>query len=106
MFTTFHLGHYHPLTWLTLGVDYAVCGMNPVGYHSTNVLLHALTTLLVYFLILRLLQLARREEEEVETPAMRLAAAFGALWFGLHPLRSSRWFGLVSGGMFFRDCLL
>ena len=85
MFTTFHLGHYHPLTWLTLGADYAVWGMNPVGYHSTNVLLHALTTLLVYFLILRLLQLARREE--VETPAMRLAAAFGALWFALHPLR-------------------
>ena len=85
MFTTFHLGHYHPLTWLTLGVDYAVWGMNPVGYHATNVLLHALTTLLVYFLILRLLLLARREEDE--TPAIRLAAAFGALWFALHPLR-------------------
>ncbi len=89
MFTSFHLGHYHPLTWLTLGADYVVWGMNPVGYHATNVLLHALTTLLVYFLILRLLLLARREKEEDddETPAMRLAAAFGALWFALHPLR-------------------
>ena len=88
MFTTFHLGHYHPLTWLTLGLDYAVWGMNPVGYHATNVLLHALTTLLVYFVILRLLLLARRaEEDDDETPAMRLAAAFGALWFALHPLR-------------------
>ena len=24
MFTTFHLGHYHPLTWLSLGLDYVL----------------------------------------------------------------------------------
>jgi hypothetical protein len=32
MFTTFHLGPYQPLSWLTLGVDYPVWGMDPFGY--------------------------------------------------------------------------
>src|SRR2546427_691708 len=26
MFTSFHLGHYIPITWLTLGLDYVVWG--------------------------------------------------------------------------------
>src|ERR671930_137974 len=29
MWTTFHLGHYVPLTWMTLGADYLIWGMNP-----------------------------------------------------------------------------
>ena len=41
MFTTFHEGHYQPLSWLTLGVDYVVWGMDPFGYHLTNLFLHA-----------------------------------------------------------------
>jgi len=38
MFTTFLAGHYMPLTWLTFGLDYLARGMNPVGYHLTNLL--------------------------------------------------------------------
>src|SRR2546425_3295138 len=41
MLTTFHMGHYMPLTWMTLGLDYLLWGMNPVGYHLTSLLLHA-----------------------------------------------------------------
>ena len=85
MFTTFHLGHYHPLTWLSLGFDYILWEMNPAGYHFTNVVLHAATALLVYFLILHLLRLAAKAEEE--TAELRFAAAFGALLFAIHPLR-------------------
>ncbi|MCX5788206.1 MAG: hypothetical protein NTX64_06835, partial [Elusimicrobia bacterium] len=33
MFTTFHLGHYQPLSWLTFAVDYRLWGMDPFGYH-------------------------------------------------------------------------
>ena len=43
MLTTFLMGHWIPLTWMTLGLDYSVWGMNPFGYHLTNVLLHAAT---------------------------------------------------------------
>ena len=85
MFTTFHLGHYHPLTWLTLGLDYVFWGMNPSGYHLTNAVLHAGTSWLVYLVIVQLLQSARREEEP--TPALLFSAALGALLFAIHPLR-------------------
>jgi len=32
MWTTFHMGHYVPLAWMTLGADYVVWGMTPAGY--------------------------------------------------------------------------
>src|SRR5439155_2592897 len=57
MWTT-HLGHYIPLTWMTLGLDYLLWGMNPVGYHLTSLLLHATSAVVVFFLARRLLTLA------------------------------------------------
>jgi tetratricopeptide (TPR) repeat protein len=85
MWTTFRLGHYIPLSWMTLGLDYVVWGMNPFGYHLTNVLLHAANAVLVYVLALRLLRRAadaERGQDELSVPA-----AFAALLFALHPLR-------------------
>ena len=32
MFTTFHMGHYQPVTWLSLAADYSLWEMNPRGY--------------------------------------------------------------------------
>src|SRR5215470_12663688 len=58
MFTTFHMGHYQPLSWITFALDYLVWGMNPFGYHLTNLILHAANAVLFYFLALRLLSLA------------------------------------------------
>src|SRR5439155_205378 len=54
MFTTLYGGHYQPLTWVTLGLDYTLWGMNPTGYHLTNILLHAANAVLVYRLIVAL----------------------------------------------------
>ena len=48
MFTTFHMGHYQPLTWVTLGIDYLFWGLNPFGYHLTNLVLHAATAVLFF----------------------------------------------------------
>ena len=84
MFTTFHVAHYQPLSWLSLGIDYTLWGMNPFGYHLTNLLLHATTTVLCFFLILALV---RRGSPELSERSLVPAAAFGALFFGLHPLR-------------------
>src|SRR6266508_42520 len=55
MFTTTLMGHYIPLTWLSFGVDHAVWGMDPRGYHLTSVLLHALNAALVFLVARRLL---------------------------------------------------
>ena len=48
MFTTVHGGHYQPLSWVTLGLDHALWGMNPMGYHLTSVLLHAANAVLFF----------------------------------------------------------
>ena len=78
MFTTTLMGHYIPLTWLSFGVDHAVWGMDPRGYHLTSVLLHALNAALVFLVARRLLG-----GESVTAPA-----AIAALVFALHPLRA------------------
>src|SRR5215467_191970 len=84
MWSTFLMGHYVPLTWMTLGLDYVLWGMNPAGYHATNVLLHAANAVLVFFLARRLVSLAvgRADDSVLVAPA-----AFAALFFALHPLR-------------------
>src|SRR4051812_27398787 len=83
MWTTFHMGHYVPLSWMTLGLDYSLWGMNARGYHLTNLLVHAANAVLVYFLARRLLARSMKLEE----PPLEISAAFGALLFSVHPLR-------------------
>src|SRR5262249_1446610 len=41
MVSTVRMGHWMPLNWISFGLDYVVWDMNPLGYHLTNVLLHA-----------------------------------------------------------------
>jgi tetratricopeptide (TPR) repeat protein len=74
MWTTFHMGHYQPLAWMTLGLDYELWGMNPAGYHVTSLLLHCISAGL-FFTVLKAL---------VDSPK---AAAVGALFWSIHPLR-------------------
>ncbi len=86
MFTTVHMGHYIPLTWLTFGLDYVVWGMDPFGYHLTNLLLHAANAVLVYLIAVRLLAVAV-PALSAEWLGLRIAAMAAALLFSLHPLR-------------------
>jgi tetratricopeptide (TPR) repeat protein len=90
MFTTTHMGHYQPLSWITFAIDYALWGLDPRGYHLTNLLLHAANAALVYLLAARLMAIAR----PTAPPAgVRLASAAGALLWAVHPLRveSAAW---------------
>ena len=87
MFTTFHMGHYQPLSWLSLGLDYKVWGMAPFGYHLTNLLLHAANGVVFYFICLRLLWLMDPAPSPHKTHALPVAAALSALFFAVHPLR-------------------
>ncbi len=84
MFTTFHQGHYQPLTWLTFSLDYLVWGIDPFGYHLTNILFHSANAVLFYFVTLRLLAIASPISSAL---LLKLAAGFSALVFALHPLR-------------------
>jgi tetratricopeptide (TPR) repeat protein len=85
MFTTFHVGQYRPVTWMTFGLDYLLWGMAPVGYHLTSLLFHCAGALVFYFVALHLLRLTLPATKSAT--ALSVAAAFAALFFSLHPLR-------------------
>jgi tetratricopeptide (TPR) repeat protein len=72
-FTTTQAANWHPLTWLSLMLDYQLFGLNPKGYHATNLFFH-LANVLLLFLIL-----------ENMTKALWPSALTAAL-FALHPL--------------------
>jgi len=82
MFTTFHMGHWQPLSWVSLGLDYTLWGLDPLGYHLTNLVLH-LTSAAVLFLLARCL-LSRAG---IPSPGVDAGAAIGALLWAVHPLR-------------------
>jgi len=84
MFTTALMGHWIPLTWLTLGLDYTLWGMNPLGYHLTSVVLHAAAATVFYLVARCLLALAGG----LTGRPLVLGAATAALVFGIHPLRA------------------
>jgi len=66
---------YRPLMLLSLALDYRIWGLNPAGFHLTNLFLHALNVILVYFLALRVTRGG-------------LWAPLAGLLFALHPVHS------------------
>jgi tetratricopeptide (TPR) repeat protein len=71
--TTFHSYNWHPLTWMSLQLDYQLFGLQPWGYHATNLLLHTANTILLFVALRRL------------TGAVWRSAAVAA-FFAVHPL--------------------
>ncbi|MCI4626305.1 MAG: tetratricopeptide repeat protein [Candidatus Magnetoovum sp. WYHC-5] len=47
-FTTNEMSNWHPLTWLSLMLDYELYGLNAGGFHLTSLLLHVLSTILLF----------------------------------------------------------
>jgi len=71
----FHLANelsYRPVVTLSYFLDYAICRLNPFGYHLTNVVLHTINCFLLYAVVLRLVR-------------MRSVALFSAILFSIHP---------------------
>jgi tetratricopeptide (TPR) repeat protein len=81
-FTEVYFANWHPLTMISYALDYALWGLNPLGYHLENVILHTVNTALVAVLSLRLITVVR----PLSAPAAFAAAAVPALLFGIHPL--------------------
>lgn len=85
MWTTRLAGHYIPLSWMTLAADYQFSGMDPRGYHRSNVLLHLANGWLLFALAWRLLGTGSEASPGSSTRA--LAAFTAAAFFAVHPLR-------------------
>jgi len=77
MFTAFYVANWHPLTWLSHAIDYALYGLNPWGHHLTSLIFHSLNTLLVFTLALVILKFPPNQT--------LVAAGLAALLFGIHP---------------------
>ena len=72
-FGTRYADLWNPLVWLSFMFDYQLYGLNAGGYHVTNLILHILSTLLLFWLFNRM------------TGAV-WQSAFVAAIFALHPL--------------------
>ncbi len=91
-FFGFHISNWHPLTWVSHALDYAVWGLNPLGHHLTNIVLHAVNTALVVVLVLNLLEVARKTGRRnasgffLNDRSVMIAAGVTGLLFGIHPV--------------------
>jgi len=72
-FTTAYASNWFPLTWLSHMVDFQLFGLDPGWHHLTNVLIHAISSMLLFALLRRM---TGRVWE----------SAFVAFVFALHPL--------------------
>jgi len=73
IFSKYVLGNYHPLTILTLAIEYHFFGLNETGYHTVNLLLHLINVILVFYAVFILSEKAG-------------VALVTSLLFGIHPM--------------------
>jgi protein O-mannosyl-transferase len=91
-FSRFYSSNWHPLTWVSHALDYAVWGLNPLGHHLTNNILHAMNTFLVVLLCRKLLEMWKERSMPdaastfLDERRILIAAGVTGLLFGLHPL--------------------
>ncbi|MBF0607272.1 MAG: tetratricopeptide repeat protein [Magnetococcales bacterium] len=77
--TTFYLSNWHPLTWLSYMLDTELYGgVNPQGIHMTNLMLHVVNTIVLFYLFMYILRGA------VTRPVV--VAGVVAVLFAVHPL--------------------
>src|SRR6187401_183586 len=74
MFSQHVIGNYNPLPILTFAIERKFFGLDPTIYHVNNIILHLVCVFFCYR-VLRQLNLTA------------LASGFGALLFGIHPMR-------------------
>ena len=74
IFSTPVVSNYHPLTILSLALNYKFAELSPLTYHLTSVLLHVINTGFVFWFIWLL------------SSGNKWVSAFVALLFGIHPM--------------------
>ncbi len=74
IFSTPVVSNYHPLTILSLALNYQIGELSPTNYWISNIILHLINTGLVFWLIYKL------------SAGNRWVSAFVALLFAIHPM--------------------
>jgi Tfp pilus assembly protein PilF len=84
-FTSIVHANYHPLTMISLAIDYAMWGQGPKGFHFTNVLMNAINAWLVTMLTAMLFT-SRGLKSALSGRAVLVASITTGLLFATHPL--------------------
>lgn len=66
---------YRPMQLVSFALDYFLYGLNPKGFHFTNILIHFFNVMLFYYLCLCL-------------NAKKIIALASAFFFGIHPVQT------------------
>ena len=74
MWSEFVVANYHPLSVMSLALNYTMGALNPFHYHLTNIVLHLVNSLLVFVFVYRLTE--RKAD----------IALLSSLLFAIHPL--------------------
>jgi len=69
-------GYYRPLFPVSFLIDYSIWGLNAAGFHFTNLLLHLLNCILIYFIV------------ELLVNGDKKLALFTSLLFAVHPVHT------------------
>ena len=77
--------YFHPLTMLSLAMNYHFSKMNPEPYYLTNIIIHVFNTVLIFLLVTQLLQ-AMSVKGYGNIKGMVWLAALCSLWHGIHPM--------------------
>jgi tetratricopeptide (TPR) repeat protein len=78
MATAFYISNWHPLTWFSHAIDYSIYGLKPTGHVVTNLVVHILNSLLVYYVSNTIFRL-------IKINAPWVAALITAILFAIHP---------------------
>lgn len=66
--------YYRPVLQASYIIDYRLWGLNPLGYHATNIMLHAVTTIFLFLLLNIMLK-------------ERLISLMASMLFAFHPIQ-------------------
>jgi len=85
-------GTYQPMRVFSYAIDYSISKHDPLAFHVHNILLHILSSILLYMLMLKVLPRIERGVYGKSVPFMpmpdliRILSLFVALLFALHPV--------------------
>ena len=74
-----------PLLRLSLALNYAAGGLNPIGYHAVNLVIHIAASLAMFGALRRIMEIIRRGRAGAHDPWF--AGSVALLWM-LHPLQT------------------
>lgn len=97
---------FGPLYVLSFALDYAIWGLNPLGYHLTNIILHSINAFLLFVLLIRIGECGVKNIKSDKPNLLRAGSFIAVLLFAVHPLNveSVTWISARNGplsAMFF-----